>query len=96
MAYILSCMTGYHGSNLVGIRAPGCDWLKLDFGYYDEPLYDDYQTHALWKMDSITSGEVLDHDPENAGRDRDLTVSGATIDANGYHDSCLSFRDEKQ
>ncbi|MEO6027168.1 MAG: LamG domain-containing protein [Candidatus Binatia bacterium] len=81
-------VTGDHGRDFVTI-GDGTNSAILDFNYTRAARRDDYQTLALWHMETITAGKVTDDDAEVAGRNRDLTlVNGPTLvtdtDSNSY------------
>jgi hypothetical protein len=77
-------LTMEHGSDLATIMYPGQPNLVLDFNFKDSPRWDDYQTKALWHMDVLSSGKVLDDDKFNTSRNNDLTLfGGATISVLG-------------
>jgi len=85
-------LQGDHGRDCVKIVCPGYDSLDLDFNYCQSPLWDDYQTKALWDMDStITGPKVPDDDLENAGRNNDLSLTSATVVSGGKFGNCLDF-----
>jgi hypothetical protein len=71
---------GSHGSDIMTIMYPGSNTVTLDFNYTQSPMWDDYQTRALWHMDAITGGKILDDDKFNTTRNNDLTLfGGATV-----------------
>jgi|GEM_PF-1740913 len=84
-----------HGSDTARIMCPGeTTLLTLDFNYGSSPRWDDYQTLALWHMDNLVSSKVPDDDLENAGRNKDLTLSGGaalTTGDGGKFDEALNF-----
>ena len=78
-------LQGYHGLNEVTLSYPGHNDLKLDFSYSAAPQQDDYQTVALWHMDTLTADKVLDDTRGNVALDvtaqrnaADLTLIGGT------------------
>ena len=86
-------LSALHGSDQVTVSYPGHDDLVLDFDYSGAVQHDDYQTIALWHNDSTSGGYVIDDDLENAGRDNNLLISGATLTTGsaGRFGECLDF-----
>ena len=82
-------MDGDHGRDVVTV-GDGTNTMTLDFNFVSVPRRDDYQTVALWHMDAIAAGKVVDDDTEVVNRNRDLTlVNLPTVDtdavSNGWY-----------
>ena len=83
-------VNGDHGRDFVTV-GDGSNTITLDFNYTAMPRRDDYQTVALWHMDAIAAGKVVDDVTDVANtRKRDLRlVNLPTVDIdpdpnNGY------------